>query len=114
MQTLGRRGQLVAIAMATLLRRRTIVSLKSVRVSIEDRGGRALNRTGGSLAEVDIGGVDLHVQILGILTCLAATVPSAQSQFVNEKGLLSSCTIRRLQIIAFRCALVEPTCSLRG
>jgi hypothetical protein len=79
MRTLGRRGKLVAIA--TLLRRRTIVSLRPVRVSIEDRGGRALNRTGGSLAEVGVDGVDLHIQILGILTCLAATVPSAQSSF---------------------------------
>jgi hypothetical protein len=82
---LGRRGQLVAIAIATLLRRRVIVSLRSVRVRIEVRGGRALNPTEDSLAEVDFDGLDLHIwhdiRILGILTCLAATVPSAQSSF---------------------------------
>lgn len=55
----------IAVGIATLLRR-TIICLRSVKVSIGVRGGRALNLTGCSLAGVD---VHIHhdIQILGIL-----------------------------------------------
>jgi hypothetical protein len=58
----------------------------SIRVSSAISGGRALYPTGGSSsAEVDTEGVVFHIphdiRILGILRCMAASFPSAQSSF---------------------------------
>jgi len=80
---LGRRLW-VAIDIAALLKRRAVVS--SVRVSIKVSSGEVLYHTAGSnLAEVDTEDVVFHIphdiRILGMLRCLPASFPSAQSSF---------------------------------